>query len=92
MTLAIGTDSSSLDRLCKTTRQWTLTCSGLQLIKAGQIEFAVYRHCPHGFSFQISDPIQSIYTPSNALISGRGLGNLELKHSHLALSTSLKFE
>ena len=31
--------------------------------KAGQTEFAVYRHRPHGFSdfpknFQISDPIQ----------------------------------
>ena len=33
MALAIGTNISSLDRLYKTTRQWTLTCSGLQLAK-----------------------------------------------------------
>ena len=31
MALAIGTNISSLDRQCM--RQWTLTCSGLQLAK-----------------------------------------------------------
>ena len=44
--------------------------------KAGQTEFTVYRHRPHGFSdfakiFQISDPIQQIYShwaaPTRAL-------------------------
>ena len=33
MALAIGMNISSLDRLYKNTRQWTLTCSGLQLAK-----------------------------------------------------------
>ena len=59
--------------------------------KAGQTEFAVYRHRPHGFSgflkkFQISDTIQQIYstlspTPSSDLIGGRGLSDFKLERS-----------
>ena len=55
------------------------------LCKAGQTEFAVYRHRPHEFSdflktFQISDSIQQMYstlspTPLSALIGGRGLSD-----------------
>ena len=63
--------------------------------KAGQTEFAVYRHRPHGFSefpkffrFQIQ---YSKYTGlgrtlSSALISGRGSGDLELEHIAILVS------
>ena len=60
-------------------------------VKAGQTEFAVYRHRPHGFSgfpkiFEISDAITANMQyfephPSSALISGRGLGDLDLVHN-----------
>ena len=50
----------------------------LIVAKAGQTEFTVYRHRPHGFSdfaknFQISDPIQQIYSPWAARAPTRAL-------------------
>ena len=71
----------------------------LKASKAGQTEFAVYRHRPHGFSdfpknFQSFRSNTVKYTGlgrtlSSALISGRGSGDLELDPS---LSNSLKSE
>ena len=86
---------------CTPTLATYLLSPRIKRVKAGQTEFTVYRHRPHGFSdfaknFQISDPIQqsSGRTHSSALISGRGSGDLELEleHSHPSLSTSLKYE